>query len=68
VAGVEKEEDHVLLLLRSEESTMANFHCYFGPARADEIANLKEGEKVQVRGVVESRDFPVVLKECELVK
>jgi hypothetical protein len=68
VAGVEKEEDHVLLLLRSEESTMANFHCYFAPATADEIGQLKGGQKVRVRGVVESRDFPVVLKDCELVK
>jgi hypothetical protein len=68
VAGVEKEDDHVLLLLRSEESTMANYHCYFAPGRAGEIGRLREGEKVRVRGVVESRDFPVVLKECELVR
>jgi hypothetical protein len=35
---------------------------------AGQIGRLKEGEKVRVRGVVESRDFPVVLKECELVR
>jgi hypothetical protein len=68
VAGVEKEDDHVLLMLRSEDSTMANYHCYFPPAKADEIGRLKEGDSVRVQGVIESRGFPVVLKECELVK
>jgi hypothetical protein len=68
VVGVEREDAEVLLLLRSEGSTLANYHCYFDLKQAGALGQLKKGQPVRVRGLRDSRDLVTVLTECELVQ
>lgn len=51
-----------------ETDILKGVNCYFTKSSMEEIAQVRKGQKVTVRGICDGKLVYVLLKKCELVK
>lgn len=69
VSGVTKDESGTIVVLLATESMMGVVSCTFSSTNGKPIeVEVKEGDQINVKGIVSGYAMDVVLEQCSLVK